>query len=137
MWSAIPSCPGYEASIDGQIRSVERVKIRSNGWPHTTPERVLKLNPDSNGYLQFTPYANGKKRSVQVSRAVYEAFKGHPGTLDVDHIDGNPINNTPENLQAMTRKDHGKKTIDKIRQDAYNQGFAEGYQQALIELKGI
>lgn len=128
-WKPIPSFPGYEASDDGQIKSVQRVKIRSNGRPHTTPERILKQSRDSKGYLQVHPYnSDGKRTSKHVSRLVWLVFNG-PTDLDIHHKDHNPLNNCLDNLEALTRTEHQQRYIDDLKKEYYD----EGYQQALLD----
>lgn len=65
----------------------------------------LKLVPSGN-YLRFNAaYGIGKK--ILVHRAVWEAFNGPiPEGLEIDHIDGNPQNNSLDNLQAISHKEN-------------------------------
>lgn len=126
IWKPIPSCPGYEASNCGKIRSLKRLVTRSNGRDHTVPARELALHPDTNGYLQFRAYNTGNKKMVMVSRAVYGAHKEPLSSdLDIDHIDNNPLNNHISNLQALKRSEHGPITIQRIREKAFNEGYAQ------------
>ena len=53
----------------------------------------------SNGY--FVTYAYGK--SMRVHRVVWAMFNGEWPTADIDHIDGNPLNNKIENLRHATK----------------------------------
>ena len=125
-WHPIRSCPYYEVSDDGQIKSVKRIKIRSNGRRHTTPERVLKQNRDTHGYYHVHPYnLDGKRTTKAVHKLVWEAFNG-PTDLDVHHKDHNPLNNRLDNLEALTRKEHQQRYVDDLEQKNYTRGYKEG-----------
>ena len=102
MWKSIPSCPGYEASEDGKIRSIHRTIMRSNGRLHTVPERVLSLGIDTQGYNNFRPWINKEHKSKLVHRAVFESYVRllNPGE-EIDQIDNNTINNHIYNLQDL------------------------------------
>lgn len=96
------------------MRSVPRTVIRSNGWPITVRGRILKCTVSPVGYCSY-----GKS---YVHRAVAEAFIGTiPPGMQVNHLDGDKLNNTPGNLAICTpsenqlhshkhlRSDHGEK----------------------------
>lgn len=126
-WKPIPECPGYEASSCGQIKSCSRKLVRRNGREHTTPDRVLRQNPDSRGYPQFRAYVDKKKKMILVHRAVYLAHIGPiPKGMLVDHIDGTRTNTKASNLQLLTPSENNAKGYE----DAYKRGFEEGYDAA-------
>ena len=134
-WKPIEAWPGYEVSDTGLVKSVARVRTRSNGRPHTTPERVLRLSADTKGYYQFHPYRDTKRFHVLVHRAVFETFHRplEPGE-QVDHIDGDNKNNVVSNLRAVSGfSEHAKLTWTRV----YKQKYDEGYEQALKDLKAL
>ena len=46
-------------------------------------------------------------RTVTLGRLVMAWYKGEvPGDMDVDHIDGNPLNNHIDNLQIISRREN-------------------------------
>lgn len=56
-------------------------------------------------YVVFS--VNSKPKGILVSRLMYAWFVGDiPDGYDIDHIDNNPFNNNPENLQILTRKEN-------------------------------
>ena len=57
-----------------------------------------------NGYK----YAYVGKRLITVQRLVWMLHHGDPGGLDIDHIDGNKLNNKIENLRAVTRSQNNQ-----------------------------
>ena len=94
----------YEITEEGQVFSHKGKK-----------PRLLKPQPASQskkGYLQVRLYDNsGKLGKLQyVHRLVYTHFVGDiPEGLEIDHIDGNPRNNTLSNLQLLSRRDNTDK----------------------------
>jgi len=125
VWKPIPEMNGlYSATSCGKIRSEKRMTYRANGRPHTTQRSILALSKDTKGYLQFRPYLSNKPRSnAMVHRAVYSAFKGPiPTGYDIDHMDGDPLNNKVKNLQAVDRKSHANITLDRIRKQSFEDG---------------
>ena len=68
--------------------------------------RLIKGTLRNNGYLQLTI----KNKTIKVHRLVIEAFKGK-SDLTVDHIDGNKLNNSLDNLQYLTREENLIKSI--------------------------
>jgi hypothetical protein len=93
IWRPIPSCPGYEASNFGRIRSIKpgrKARIK-------TPRAAL------NGYLAFTNYQAGGRKPKDVHVAVAEAFLGpRPPRMYVLHMDGDKTNNRIVNLRYGT-----------------------------------
>lgn len=93
-WKTIPEYPMYEASSDGEIRN------RKTG-------RILKTHVDTHGYYQLTVRKNKQQIPVKVHRLVAEAFYPDADrSLDVNHIDGDKLNNTSENLEFCTRQEN-------------------------------
>lgn len=137
-WKPMADWPGYAVSDEGSIKSLKRTKMRSNGRPCTTQERILSLNADTSGYYQFHPYVDGKRYSVLVSREVYKAFvEDIPSYEDVDHIDSNKLNNCVSNLQCLSRSDHQtisrQRRVDAGYQAGYAAGFAAGVAAVIKE----
>lgn len=99
-WRDIPECPGYQASDDGRIRSVDRVIIDSLGRRRRLKGRAIAVFPDSEGYFKA-----GIGRKVQlVHRLICMAFHGSPPFegAHAAHRDGDNQNNAPENLYWAT-----------------------------------
>ena len=66
-------------------------------------------------------FKNGKRITMTVQRVVYLAFKGDiPDKYDIDHIDGDSLNNLPSNLQAISRKQNLQKRQLSQKQIAQN-----------------
>lgn len=86
IWRAVPSCPGYQASNLGRIKS-----------PFG---RVLSQeNINGKGHRRVAT-ARGGKRKKLVARLVCEAFIRPPSSADrLGHINGAKGDNRPDNLQ--------------------------------------
>lgn len=94
-----------------QLLGDPNFKINENGTVLTRVARTGKVfvNPDTwriAGRIRSTGYRelgyNGKKLAIH--RIVYARFKGNLSEdLVVNHIDGNPLNNHPDNLELGTQ----------------------------------
>lgn len=115
-WRPIPSCPGYEASSFGRIRSVDRmVGHDQRRWlARGRIRKIVWLVNERTGlaYGQVTVMG----RTLYVQRLVCEAYKGHPPSAEhqAAHRNGDTRDNRPSNLVWATRleneahkEDHG------------------------------
>ena len=110
-WRPIPGFPGYDASTDGLLR---RTALGARGQP----PRVFSgwINPcgPNGGYRRTSLRRGGRTTTRYVHHLVCLAFHGQPpgerGTgLDqyqVNHKDGDKLNNHPDNLEWVTRAEN-------------------------------
>lgn len=108
VWKAIADYPAYEISNRGDVRRALPPRLRGAN----TVGKVLKWNVSKTGHsLVHLSTENGRK-ALSVHRAVLEAFVGPaPSAKHVAaHNDGNPLNNSVENLRwATMRENHADK----------------------------
>jgi hypothetical protein len=95
IWGKIPNYPNYSVSTCGRIRN------DNSGI-------FLRLNLTKKGYYHTTLYdSNSKSRTFKVHRIV--ASVHIPNTLNkpqINHIDGNKINNNISNLEWCTHSEN-------------------------------
>lgn len=93
----------YEVSSLGRVRSLTHTVPHLRGT-RTIPGRVLKPQQQASGHLYIKSLGGRRGKIAWIHRLVYEAFVGPiPSRMDIRHLDGNPQNNTPENLAIGTR----------------------------------
>lgn len=100
-WRTIPSAALYAASSDGQIK-------RTAGG-RGTAKTTLKQQSNNMGYpMVQIYYGRGMAKRRLVSRLVCEAFNGPPppGKDQCAHNDGNPKNNSANNLRWASRREN-------------------------------
>jgi hypothetical protein len=105
IWSKLP-WTDYEVSSCGKVRSIYAVIIKSNGVPYTRKSVVLKDVVDD-GYKHVAFKHNGKHKTFLLHRLVAEAFLG-ASKLQVNHKDGNKLNNSIDNLEYCTASENVK-----------------------------
>lgn len=103
IWKDIPDFEGiYQASTKGRIRSLKYGK-----WckPHILKQTVIvekshRKYKNSSGYAYVKLHVEGKGYSKRVHRLVAITFISNPeNKKQVNHIDGNTVNNCVENLE--------------------------------------
>lgn len=109
-WLPVPEYEGYyEVSDHGNVRSVDRKIIHSNGITRTFPGRVLKKWQDKGGYWKVGLSKNGELHFRMVHRLVLSAFVGQcPKGMEGCHNDGNPGNPHLGNLRWDTYSNNQK-----------------------------
>lgn len=89
----------YEVSNKGRVRRIGNRKGAKVG-------RILAKAYNSRGYLMTTLWKNNVSRSYTIHRLVAIAFVEGDHTLTVNHIDGNKLNNSPDNLEWITKAEN-------------------------------
>ena len=64
------------------------------------------LRADTHGYIRITVYVNQKKRSIATHHMVWFFEYGEWATSQLDHIDGNKLNNHCTNLRLVTNREN-------------------------------
>lgn len=90
----------YQISSQGRVRSKERIIVYNTGRKFPYSSVILKAKGNKDGYLQLSLSLNNIKKTHQIHRLVALHFVDNPnGYLQVNHIDGNKLNNNDWNLE--------------------------------------
>ena len=117
-WLSVVGYEGlYEVSDHGQVRSVDREVVFSNGRVYQYPSHVLSPFIDKDGYRRVQLSSSGKTRKFFVHRLVLSAFTPTDGweTLQVRHGDDTPSNNHLSNLCWGTGQDNSNDCVERGR----------------------
>jgi hypothetical protein len=158
-WLPIAGWEGYySVSNLGRVKSEARVVYGKK--KKTIKERIMKPYCHK-GYNRTFLTKDKKTTPFFIHRLVHAAFIGPiPERKQVDHIDGNPLNNRSDNLRVLTPKENRIAAIERIKDvdllpqyegepfawklsKAYNDGYDAGYEyaakfyQELIELSSL
>lgn len=108
VWAPMPAYPGYEVSSLGRVRSIRREVIeRNTGRRRIQKGRVLSQKRLLKGYPSVVMSIDNVKFDRCVHTLVAETFVG-PKDGQVRHLDGNPFNNSPDNLAWGTAKQNAE-----------------------------
>lgn len=101
-WKRIPNFSRYEASTKG--------RIRSTNYKNSGSTKVLKPADGGDGYLKtMLQNDNGKYKSWGIHKFIAFTYLGErPDGLEINHIDGNKLNNSPSNLEYCTKSENLK-----------------------------
>jgi hypothetical protein len=108
------SIKGYEDIY--KVSNLGRVK-RLKGYGSKN-DKILKQRSGKRGYYYINLCKNGKPKSQKIHRLVADAFIPNPNNKpQVNHKDGNKLNNNGKNLEWVTNKEnilHGKQYKGKV-----------------------
>ena len=101
VWKVIEKYPNYMISNLGKIKSLN--------YKRTGKEQILKQSINGRGYYYVLVSINNKYKNILIHKAVAEAFLENDNNYsDVNHIDGNKLNNCITNLEFCTRSENIK-----------------------------
>lgn len=129
VFKEIPNWPGYLASSEGKIFSVKIPGAQGMLDYNNPHEMVPRVQKSGNRLHSRVGLRNGTgiKKMLPVSRLVGSAFNNAsiPDGYVIDHIDCNPLNNIPENLQCITYSENTKRAYKNTR-TAFTNGAING-----------
>ena len=100
-WKQIKGFDGYFINKEGQIKSTRSFK--------GTQEKILKPSKNQQGYITYNLMRCGKVFQKPLHRLLMENFKSNKDNLPcINHIDGNILNNSLENLEWCTYSHNNK-----------------------------
>lgn len=118
-WRICPSFPQYAVSEHGEV-------MRRHGGKGTAPGLVLRGYILNTGYRMFDLHPGGGKRVRALAhRLVCETWHGPqpPDRPEVDHLDGDRLNNHHTNLRWVSR---AANEANKIARGMGNAGARHG-----------
>ena len=123
IWKPIKGYEGlYEVSNLGRVKSLKR-------WHHPR-ENILKNKFTTDGYYETALLKNGKYKYIRTHRIVAQTFiPNEMNKKEVNHKDGNKLNNCVDNLEWVTSSENQK--------HAYNLGLQTVSGAAIINRKRI
>jgi hypothetical protein len=105
IWKRIPNFESlYMVSSDGKVKSLGNGNSSNTD---TKKERLLSIGVTSNGYTKVKLSKDGKKYWFSVHRLVAKTFLFNPENKpQVNHKDGNKLNNNVDNLEWVTSREN-------------------------------
>lgn len=101
-WRDVPNYEGlYQVSNLGRLKSLDRMVKTVGGGMQPKKGMVLKLRKNRGGYLFYLFSKDGNRSSKTIHRIVMEVFT-MKSDLQVNHIDGDKLNNCLYNLEYCT-----------------------------------
>ena len=114
VWKDIKGFEGlYQISNLGRVRSLDRpVKQRGNSI-QIKKGKIIVQSKNHKGYPTTNMSKGNKRYGRPTHRLVAETFIPNPENKDqVNHIDGDKLNNSVENLEWMTGKENIRHAIE-------------------------
>jgi hypothetical protein len=106
VWKDVPEFEGiYQASDLGRVKSLSRTVAHTKGsGARQIRERILHPGVNNKGYLHVVLSKNGITKSTRVHRIIAKLFNPniHSDILEVNHKDGDKLNNKSTNLEWVT-----------------------------------
>ena len=110
IWKPITGYEGkYEVSNQGKVKSLSRTTYcgRNNRTVRNVGERIISTKNISQGYKKTDLFKGNIRKQFFVHRLVAHVFVPNPSKKpNVNHLDGNKLNNRAENLEWVTQKEN-------------------------------
>lgn len=109
IWNKLKISDYIYISSEGRVKSVDKLVSEQNKKPYNVKGRIYKNRITPNGYNQVCLRISNQNKYFYVHRLVAEYFiYNYNPLLEVNHIDGNKLNNNVFNLEMTTKKDNMK-----------------------------
>jgi hypothetical protein len=125
IWKPIEGALNYSVSNTGLVRRDSYMAMHNvNKKLYLKKEKILKPSTNnSKGYLRLLISYGDIIKTEAVHRLVAKAFIPNPEQKpQVNHIDGNKLNNNIENLEWVTNKENAQHGALYIKRDKYLKG---------------
>ena len=111
VWKDIKGYEGlYQISNLGRVKSLAHLHGKSKKL--IRKEKIMQCVIGIKGYLYCGLSKNGLTKRYRVHRLVAEAFIANPNELpQVNHIDGDKLNNSINNLEWVTKGENNRHAI--------------------------
>lgn len=123
IWKQIPGYENlYECSSSGKVRSVDRFVVCKDGSKMFKRGQILKERLNINGYYEVGLWKENKRKGVFIHRVVAETFIDKTSGEQVNHINGNRLDNRVDNLEWTTPSENTKHSYDKNKRVVNRRG---------------
>jgi hypothetical protein len=139
IWKDIKNFEGcYQVSNFGNIRRLDTL-IPFKGTLSIKKGKVLKTTKNSKGYLTIVLCWKSYRKTYSVHRLVALTFLPNVNNKpQINHIDGNPLNNKVDNLEWCTFSENQRHAYDTgLKGKNENSGMAKLTNLQVIEIKKI
>lgn len=112
VWKEIPNTYGLLfISNKGRAKRKTKRGVSINGRPTHYREQILKLHPVGQGYVNLTAFYETEGGKININTRLHRlvALAFIPNTENkpfINHIDGNKLNNSVENLEWCTQQEN-------------------------------